>query len=39
MCEGGGGIADTESTEMAVVLDEARVETSPDGYGGVGGNE
>lgn len=39
MCEGGGGIADIESTEMAVTLDEAGVERSPGSYGGVGGKE
>ena len=39
MCEGKGGIADVESTEKAVILDEAGVGRSPDWYGGVGGNE
>ena len=39
MCEGGGGIANADSTEMAVILDEAGVEISPGSYGGVGGKE
>lgn len=29
-CESGGGIVGVESTEMAVILDEAGVERSPD---------